>query len=146
VAGEPHRSELAASAVPESLDSLYDLFARVGAEHAELERSDLLLLETATIEVAGNILEHGRPQGHVRWRFRLDVLPERLEAELSDSGDAFTGTVEAAMPSAEALTGRGLPLALALLDDFSYVRTEDENRWRMVRRTGQTRGWVGHQS
>jgi serine/threonine-protein kinase RsbW len=46
-------------AVPESLNLLQDLLEEVGQEHPELAASDLMLFETAVIEVAGGVVERG---------------------------------------------------------------------------------------
>jgi serine/threonine-protein kinase RsbW len=87
------------------------------------------------IEVAGNVVEHGRPPGDVSWAFRLTVLPDRLEATLSDSGEEYPGgtwgTTMPADPMQE--DGRGLALATAVLDALSYERRGTVNHWRMVR-------------
>jgi len=126
---------LASPAVPESLNPLHDLLERVGREHPDVEPGDLTMFETAVIEVAGNVVEHGRPLGRVSWTFRLSVLPDRLEGELSDSGDAYAGTWGPAMPS-DLLQedGRGLALATAVLDSLEYQRAATENHWTMLRR------------
>jgi serine/threonine-protein kinase RsbW len=122
-------------AVPESLGLLHDLLERVGGEHPALASSDLMLFETAVIEVAGNVVEHGRPHGHVRWTFRLRALPDRLEATLSDSGEEYPGgTWGTEMPEPMAENGRGLALATAVLDSLRYERAGDANEWTMVRR------------
>jgi serine/threonine-protein kinase RsbW len=122
-------------AVPETLDLLHDLLERVGDAHPDLDDGDLMLFETAVIEVAGNVVEHGRPRGRVAWTFRLSVLPDRLEATLSDSGEEYPGgTWGTTMP--EDLMredGRGLALATAVLDDLRYDRVDDVNHWAMVR-------------
>lgn len=123
-------------AVPESLNLLHDLLERVGLEHPDLAGEDLMLFETAVIEVAGNVVEHGRPHGRVGWTFRLSVLPDRLEATLSDSGEEYPGgTWGTAMPEDPMREdGRGLALATAMLDDLGYQRAHDVNRWTMLRR------------
>jgi serine/threonine-protein kinase RsbW len=125
-------------AVPESLDLLHDLLERVGREHPDLDGGDLMLFETAVIEVAGNVVEHGRPPGGVAWTFRLSVLPDRLEATLSDSGEEYPGgTWGTTMPDDPMQeTGRGLPLATAVLDDLGYRRTAGANQWTMLRHRG----------
>ncbi|HET7071310.1 MAG TPA: ATP-binding protein [Nocardioides sp.] len=125
-------------AVPESLNLLHDLLERAGREHPDLDGADLMLFETAVIEVAGNVVEHGRPHGGVAWTFRLAVLPDRLEATLSDSGEEYPGgTWGTAMPDDPMQeTGRGLPLATAVLDDLGYRRTGESNHWTMLRRRG----------
>jgi serine/threonine-protein kinase RsbW len=125
-------------AVPESLNLLHDLLARVGEEHPDLDPGDLMLFETAVIEVAGNVVEHGRPPGSVSWSFRLTVLPERLEATLSDSGEEYPGgTWGTSMPDdLMQEDGRGLALATAVLDSLDYERTEGANHWTMLRARG----------
>jgi serine/threonine-protein kinase RsbW len=121
-------------AVPDSLGLLHDLLERVGREHPELAPADLMLFETAVIEVAGNVVEHGKPPGRVRWTFRLAVRSDRLEASLSDSGEEYPGGAWGTeMPEPMSEDGRGLALATAVLDSLTYERSGDVNRWTMVR-------------
>ena len=123
-------------AVPESLNLLHDLLERAGREHPDLDAGDLMMFETAVIEVAGNVVEHGRPHGRVTWAFRLSVLEDRLEARLSDSGEEYPGgTWGTAMPT-DLLQeeGRGLALATAVLNSLDYERSDGANHWTMVRR------------
>jgi serine/threonine-protein kinase RsbW len=120
-------------AVPEGVEDLHTLLDRAGAEHPDLDPSDLMLFETAVIEIANNVVEHGVPPGQVRWRFALHVLPGELRATLSDSGEAFSGEIDGAMPDELAETGRGFPLAHAILDEIEYTRGDGANHWRMVR-------------
>jgi serine/threonine-protein kinase RsbW len=122
-------------AVPESLNLLHDLLEQVGQDHPELAPSDLMLFETAVIEVAGNVVEHGQPSGQVRWRFRLAVREDSLEASLSDSGEEYPGGAWGTdMPEAMEEDGRGLALATAVLDSLVYQRSGEVNQWSMVRR------------
>jgi serine/threonine-protein kinase RsbW len=122
-------------AVPESLNLLHDLLEQVGQDHPELAPSDLMLFETAVIEVAGNVVEHGQPSGQVRWRFRLAVHEDSLEASLSDSGEEYPGGAWGTdMPDAMEEDGRGLALATAVLDSLVYERSGEVNQWSMVRR------------
>ncbi|HEY2880340.1 ATP-binding protein [Nocardioides sp.] len=125
-------------AVPESLNLLHDLLERVGSEHPDIDAGDLMLFETAVIEVAGNVVEHGRPSGRVSWTFHLSVHSDRLEARLSDSGEEYPGgTWGTSMPKDPMQEdGRGLALATAVLDDLDYERTGDVNHWTMLRRRG----------
>jgi serine/threonine-protein kinase RsbW len=124
-------------AVPDSLNLLHDLLEQVGGEHPELNASDLMLFETAVIEVAGNVVEHGKPPGEVRWTFRLAVRADRLEGTLSDSGEEYPGGAWGTdMPDTMEEDGRGLALATAVLDSLVYERAGDVNEWTMVRRLG----------
>ena len=122
--------------VPETLNLLHDLLETVGRDHPDIDSGDLMLFETAVIEVAGNVVEHGRPQGRVAWTFRLSVLPDLLAATLSDSGEEYPGgTWGTAMPQDPmSENGRGLALATAVLDDLRYERSDDRNQWTMLRR------------
>jgi len=123
-------------AVPESLNLLHDLLERAGREHPDLDAGDLMMFETAVIEVAGNVVEHGRPQGRVTWAFRLSVLSDRLEAQLSDSGEEYPGGTWGTTMPADLLQeeGRGLALATAVLNSLDYERSDGANHWTMVRR------------
>ena len=73
-------------AVPETLNLLHDLLDRVREEHPELESTDVMLFETAVIEIANNVVEHGRPPGTIRYSFVLDVDSDKLLGHLSDGG------------------------------------------------------------
>jgi serine/threonine-protein kinase RsbW len=121
-------------AVPESLNLLHDLLERVGHENPDLDPADLMMFETAVIEVVGNVVEHGRPPGRVSWAFQLSVLPDRLEAQLSDSGEEYPGGAwGTAMPPVLQEDGRGLALATAVLDSLEYQRSAGANHWTMLR-------------
>jgi serine/threonine-protein kinase RsbW len=121
-------------AVPETLDRLHALLEQVGQDHPALPADTLMMFETAVIEIAGNVVKHGRPQGKVLYTFRLRVLPDRMESMLCDSGDAVAELPESgAMPDALQEQGRGLMLAEAALDELRYERVDGRNRWTMVR-------------
>ena len=121
-------------AVPETLGMLHDLLAQVADEHPEVTADDLALFETAVIELAGNVVEHGRPEGQVVYSFSLQVLDDRLTARLEDSGQANdVDPAEAEMPSVWAEEGRGLALAGAVLDELHVERREGWNRWQLTR-------------
>lgn len=123
-------------AVPEQLDAVHALLAEAASENPTLDPMDVMLFETAIIEIANNVVEYGRPSGKVRWKFVIRVLEHQIEAELDDTGQTFTPTQGREMPGEDAEGGRGLPLAEALLDQIEFKRMGDTNHWRMVRRLG----------
>lgn len=128
-------------AVPEGLQDLHDVIRRVSIQQPEVSTEDLSMLETAVIEVAGNVVEHGRPSGEVRWSFALEVLPDRLRVTLTDDGAAYEGDLDEQMPGELEEAGRGLPLAGLVLDELSYQRRGEANVWTMVRhRHGEAPG------
>lgn len=122
-------------AVPASLDRLHVLLAQVRHEHPDVSKTDLMMLELAVIEVAGNVVEHGRPQGSVVYSFRLTVHDDTLECVLSDSSEAVTGDLSDGSLPVDALSegGRGLAVAQAALDHFRHVRVPGGNVWHMIR-------------
>ncbi|GAB3601268.1 ATP-binding protein [Microbacterium tumbae] len=124
-------------AVPEQLDAVHTLLAQAAAAHPELDPTDVMLFETAIIEIANNVVEYGRPEGEVRWKFTIRVHDDAIEAELDDTGQTFTPERGKDMPGEDAEGGRGLPIAEALLDRIEFKRMDDTNHWRMVRRLGQ---------
>jgi len=124
-------------AVPDQLDAVHALLAQAAADHPNLEAMDVMLFETAIIEIANNVVEYGRPEGEVRWKFTIRVREDEIEAELDDTGQTFTPEQGKGMPGEEAEGGRGLPIAEALLDQIEFKRMGDTNHWRMVRRLGQ---------
>lgn len=123
-------------AVPAELDALHDLIERGRQAHPEVSAEAFMMMETAVIEIAGNVVEHGRPEGQVQWTFTLDVRDDVLEGVLSDDGHRYTGDVSSLMPDPLAESGRGLALARAALDDLHYAREDDRNVWTMRRATG----------
>ena len=125
-------------AVPDQLDAVHSLLAQAAGEHPSLDPMDVMLFETAIIEIANNVVEYGRPEGEVRWKFTIRVHEEEIEAELDDTGQMFTPAHGRDMPGEDAEGGRGLPIAEALLDQIEFKRMADTNHWRMVRRLGQT--------
>ncbi|HET6919786.1 MAG TPA: ATP-binding protein [Jiangellaceae bacterium] len=121
-------------ALPDTLEQLHLLIARVAVDHPEVGAEDLSMLETAVIEIAGNLIEHGRPPGEVRYTFTLRVHPDRLIAVLSDSGEALPVSLsQPSMPDELTEDGRGLFLAHAVLDTLDYARPVEANTWEMTR-------------
>jgi len=130
--------ELEGFAVPDQLDAVHALLAQAARDHPALDPMDVMLFETAIIEIANNVVEYGRPEGEVRWKFTIRVREDEIEAELNDTGQEFTPAQGAVMPGEEAEGGRGLAIAEALLDRIEFERLDDTNHWRMVRRLGKT--------
>lgn len=133
MAGDARTYRLEGFAVPAELDRVHALLAQAGARHPEIDATDLMLFHTAVIEIAANVVEHGRPEGEVRWQFVLTIDSSRISADLYDSAEAVTLDLQAPMPELDAESGRGVPLAGALLDEITVERTADGNHWHLVR-------------
>ena len=125
--------ELQALSVPESIEDLHELIARAGRDHPDVNRDDLMMLETAVIEIVGNVVEHALPLGRVTYRCRLEVLDDALRVHLIDRGLGIVPWPPTE-PDPLAESGRGLHLARALVHKLEYERIGDENRWVVERR------------
>ena len=90
MAGEPTYTAEGV-AIPDSIDELHALLATVAENHPDVNAEDVSMMETAVIEIAGNLIEHGRPPGQVNYRLVLTVYSDRLEGVLSDSGEELPG-------------------------------------------------------
>ena len=113
------------------VERVHDLVDQLWVQVPEVEPMDRYRFETAVIEVAGNIVEHGGSD--VRLRLWLLVRPERVEAQFRDTGRPVD--VEAALarvPDELAEAGRGIALARRAVDEVSYERTGSTNRWRVL--------------
>jgi serine/threonine-protein kinase RsbW len=124
-------------AVPDAADVIHRLCGQVRSEHPDLDGSDLMLLETAAVELLNNVVQHGTG-GHrhdVAWQLDLDVTGEVLHATLTDNGCAFRGDLgRVEMPDVLDESGRGVAMAQAALDELHYHRSAGSNRWELLRR------------
>lgn len=124
-------------AVPDQLDAVHALLGEAASDHPWLDPMDVMLFETAIIEIANNVVEYGRPEGEVQWKFTIRVTDDAIEADLDDTGQLFTPNRGKAMPGEDEEGGRGIPIAEALFDKIEFERVDETNHWHMVRRLGQ---------
>ena len=122
---------LKTTAGPELLEPVHDLLARLWADEPGVDERDRIRFETAVAEVAANIAEHAAAAGAARVSLRLSSSPDRIQAVFEDDGAPVeTGPDQPAAGDAE--RGRGLSLARAAVDRFSYEREGATNRWVLV--------------
>ena len=125
--------QVSGRATDAGLTELHDLMDEVRSEHPELAGSELAMLETAVIEVAGNVVEHGTPPGGLRYEFDLELSGDGLRGRLTDDGDQVSLPAGDDDPDAMAESGRGLLLAQAVLTELRYERQGDRNVWYLIR-------------
>lgn len=113
--------------VHESVDDLWTLNDDLGA-------GERMRFETALLELAGNVIEHTEGQERLLCELTLLRTSTSLEAVLSDSGKAVRVPFRVSMPDPAGLaeSGRGIAMIELLMDDFTYERDADGNRWRLV--------------
>ena len=120
---------LQATAGPGFLEPVHDLLARLWADEPGVDERDRIRFEIAVAEVAANIAEHGA--GAARVSLRLSSSPDRIQAVFEDDGAPVEARPEQP-PAGDAERGRGLLLARAAVDRFSYERDGATNRWVLV--------------
>ena len=127
--GASHR--LQATAGPELLEPVHDLLARLWTDEPGVDERDRIRFEIAVAEVAANIAEHGAGAGAAHVSLRLSSSPGRIQAVFEDDGAPVESMPEQP-PAGDAERGRGLLLARAAVDRFSYERDGATNRWVLV--------------
>lgn len=126
--------EVSGLAVPETIDLLHQLLEEARTDHPSLSEEDMSMIETAVIEVAGNVVEHAPPGQALVYTFRLLVGDDRLVGVLTHSGPEVVLDGAPEMPDDPlAESGRGLALAQAAVDELRHEFTDDQNVWTLVR-------------
>ena len=135
MADEPlHAYELDGEVEPQCLERIHELMGRLWSAEPSVTSEDRDMFATAVAEVAGNIVQHAAAQESIRFKLRLCVHRDQVEALFSDNGGAADIDLAAAsLPADLAESGRGLALARAAAD-VQYNRVCSANQWRVVRR------------
>jgi serine/threonine-protein kinase RsbW len=130
-----HRS-LEAAVAPASVEAVFDLLAEWWSEVGEVPDSTRFGFETAVIEIAGNVVEHSRGDADER-RFTLELFAdaEVLRATFRDDGDPPLLDLDVVrMAGEDEVSGRGLALARASVDEIALDRDHDRNVWTLESR------------
>lgn len=113
--------------VHESVDDLWHL-------NTDLGTAERIRFETALLELAGNVIEHAEGSERLLCQLTLRRTSTALEAVLSDSGAEVHVPFRTEMPDPDEMaeSGRGIAMIELLMDDFSYERDPEGNRWCLV--------------
>lgn len=94
---------------------------------------DRFLFTLAVSEVVTNIVEHGG--GDATMQADIETLPGELQARIRDTAQpALIDWDTVHLPDDDAESGRGLVLALSVLDELRHTRSVDGNTWLLRRR------------
>lgn len=130
--------EVVLSSPGADVNAVHDLLETVWLDSPEIGMLDRFAVETALIELAGNVLEHADEGQGVSCAISIEVCRGRLEAVLRDTGrPAAIRLHDAAMPDPLAEGGRGLPLVRALVEELTYERQGSVNQWRISKALGR---------
>ncbi len=101
-----------------------------------VDDTNVMLFESALAEIGANVLTHGRSHGPadapVDYILRLEG--HMALATFTDRGPPLHNQLTRAMPEPTSEAGRGLAIALQVLDELGYEREGEINTWRLVKR------------
>ena len=119
------------------IDHVQDRLEAFLGSDGSVDDADRMRFEMALVEIVGNIVEHAfAADAHTTGRklvVELRLAPDRIEATLADNGlphELDLGSVT--MPDTDAVSGRGLALAVAAVDDLTYERVDGRNQWGLL--------------
>ncbi|GAC54080.1 ATP-binding protein [Gordonia amicalis] len=117
----------------ETLEHIHELLADL-LRACPIDDMDAMQFELALAEIGANIIEHARDGSRVSLRLELEVAADRIEGRYSDDGHPARVDLDAvSLPDDVAERGRGLAIAIQILDELSYRRADGHNHWRLVR-------------
>lgn len=125
----------------EGVDAVHDLLASFWENEPVVPDLCRMRVETAVVEVVANIVEHAfaadQTSGADGERRRLTIAVGRDDASVvvacRDNGQpAAIDLSNVTMPDDEAESGRGLAMAVQVLDDLHYEHVEGRNHWRLT--------------
>ena len=131
---EPAVLDLSAPAEPAVVEEVQNRLAALWEQRPDLDPSLAMRFEMGLVEILGNIVEHA---------FDPDTPGRLLNVEVTIDGDTVSGALSdngqpvavdlstVVMPDEDAESGRGLALAVAALDELTYTRDGDCNRWHL---------------
>lgn len=129
------RTSAADSAGPDFPAEMHRTLEQAWTRHPEVPEVTRMELAIATAEVGNNLLNHAGRGQHLRIRMQVWVLADQVRIEFTDDGlPAEIDLASLRMPDVMAENGRGLALARASLQELSYARVDDYNRWTLVSR------------
>lgn len=92
-------------------------------------------IELAVSEIGSNIIEHSSGGQPVRLRMVVTLLPDTVTVTLTDDGQAAAvDPSQMGMPNEMSERGRGLGIARRVLDELTFSRNEEGNRWTLMRK------------
>lgn len=123
------------SAGPHALEQIEHFVEGLWAEHPRVPTAVRIRLGIAVGEIAANIIEHATKglDRLVHLQVWARVRDDHVLIRFEDDGIRAPGEMPTPeMPHVLAERGRGLALARAVLDDLTYERSGDTNRWTLV--------------
>jgi serine/threonine-protein kinase RsbW len=120
---------------PNTLDQIQHTLDLLWQQYPEASATARIHIDLAACEIGANICKHAAGGQPVRMRLQAEVCGPNVRVSFTDDGHPTPIDLSAVgMPVEMAEQGRGLALAVAVLDELSFQRDSTMNRWTLVRR------------
>lgn len=120
---------------PDTLDRIQQTLDQLWAQHPDASPTTRIHMDLAACEIGANIVKHAAAGRPVQMQMQAEVCDGNVRVCFTDDGHPAPVDLDAVgMPSEMAEQGRGLALAVAVLDQLSFQRDSTINRWTLVRR------------
>ena len=133
-----HEQSIILTSLEGGFDAVHTLLDNLWIEAPYVKTLDRFGFETALIELVSNVFQHGDSDMTPICTITVTTYSDRIECSLLDAGSPrelqLTGR---SMPDEFAESGRGIILIQALVNELSYTREGDRNRWHMVKKTAR---------
>lgn len=119
----------------DDINTVHNFIENVWESNPELDAMDRLRFETALIELAANVIQHGGKGGSIVATVSLSIDDDVIRGQIVDQSEA--GAVELGlreMPDEYAESGRGIAFIQRLVDVLHYERNGGDNLWMIEKR------------
>lgn len=118
---------------PDTVEDVHDVLDGLWAAEPTVSSDDRMRFETAIVELAANVIQHGDTGDGVSWELSIACDPSALTARLADSAAPANLDPERTMPDELAEDGRGLAFVRLLVDSASFSPSASGNEWRITK-------------
>jgi anti-sigma regulatory factor (Ser/Thr protein kinase) len=129
-----HKHTIILASPEGGFDAVHSLLEKLWIDAPYVGTLDRVGFETALMELVSNVFQHGESEVTPLCTLTVNTYSDRIECSLLDAGTPrelqLTGR---SMPDEFAESGRGILLIQALVNELSYTRQGDRNRWHMVK-------------
>lgn len=132
---DAHVAVLETTTGPDTLAAMQETLDRIW-ESQSVPDTVKMYMDLAVGEVGANIIAYAGGGGPVRVRMEVRVEGDEVRTTFTDDGKPSSVDLSTVgLPDEYAESGRGLAIALRVLDELSYRRDRNGNHWTLVSRT-----------
>ena len=120
---------------PGTMERIQQTLDLLWQQHPDVSETARLHVELAASEIGANVVKYAAEGQPVSMRMQAEVSAGDIRVCFTDDGHPAPVDLAAVrMPPDLAEQGRGLAMAVAVLDQLSFQRDASVNRWTLVRR------------